>query len=69
MSAIRGEYWIQDGRVDFADGDTGDKNHEMIAVNHVCSEHIEKIYDCAEELGVGKLPSLASMDEPTEAAQ
>ena len=66
---IRGEYWIQDGHVDFADGDAGDKNHEMIAVDHVCSEHVEKIYDYAEKLGLGPLPSLASMDEPTEAAQ
>jgi len=24
MSKIRGEYWIQDGGVDFADGDIGD---------------------------------------------
>jgi hypothetical protein len=66
---IRGEYWIRDGHVDFADGDTGDKNHEMIAVDHVCSENLEKVYDYAENLGVGPLPSLASMDEPTEAAQ
>lgn len=53
MSKIRGEYWIQDGRVDFADGDLGDQNHEMVALNHVASEHIDNLLDYAEELGVG----------------
>lgn len=32
MGAVRGEYWIQDGcSSTFADGDTGEYNHEMIA--------------------------------------
>lgn len=31
---IRGEYWIIDGDVSFADGDVGDMNHEAYAVDH-----------------------------------
>lgn len=71
MSArIRGEYWIVDGRVDFADGDVGDQNHEMIALNSVASEHLAAIHDCATELGLERIPSLASMeDEPLQSAQ
>lgn len=65
---IRGEYWIQGGQVDFADGDTGDRNHEMVAVDHVCSQHLSDIYGFAEELNLERLPSLWSMeDEPASA--
>lgn len=49
---IGGEYWIQDGRVDFADGDVGEQNHEMIALNAIASEHSDNLLDYAEELGV-----------------
>lgn len=49
---IRGEYWIQDGRVDFADGDVGDRNHEMIALDAICSDHLDDLQDYANELGV-----------------
>jgi len=49
---IRGEYWIQNGQVDFADGDVGDQNHEMVALNHVASEHLDSLFDYAEELGM-----------------
>jgi hypothetical protein len=49
---IRGEYWIQDGRVDFADGDVGEQNHEMVALNAIASDHIDRIFEYAEELGV-----------------
>ncbi|MGV0949096.1 MAG: hypothetical protein ACOYB3_00180 [Azonexus sp.] len=31
---IRGEYWIIDGDVMFADGDIGDMNHEAYAIDH-----------------------------------
>lgn len=66
---ITGEYWIIDGRADFADGDNSDKNHEMIAIDHVCSEHLEKIYNYAKELELN-IPSLYSLeDEPTESVQ
>jgi hypothetical protein len=66
---IRGEYWIQDGQVDFADGDTGDKNHEMIAIEHVCSEHLEAIHNYAKELGISANSLSSLQDEPTESAQ
>jgi hypothetical protein len=29
--SVRGEYWIVDGDAEYADGDNGDQNHEMIA--------------------------------------
>ena len=52
MSKIRGEYWIQDGQVDFADGDVGDMGHEAIATNHFANKHIDEIINLAESLGV-----------------
>ena len=52
MSKIRGEYWIQDGWVDFADGDVGDMGHEAIATNHFANKHIDEIINLAENLGV-----------------
>ena len=52
MSKIRGEYWIQNGWVDFADGDVGDMGHEAIASNYFASKHIDEIIQIAEELGV-----------------
>lgn len=67
---IRGEYWIVGGRVDFADGDVGDQNHEMVALNSVASEHLAAIHDCAAGMGLERVPSLASMeDEPLQSAQ
>ena len=38
MSYFRGEYWIVDGDVDFADGDVGDRNHEGIAAEHAAHQ-------------------------------
>ena len=52
MSKIRGEYCIQDGQVDFADGDVGDMGHEAIATNHFANKHIDEIINLAESLGV-----------------
>jgi hypothetical protein len=49
---IRGEYWIVDGDVDFADGDVGDYNHEMIATQHVFSQWSDAIANVAEEFGI-----------------
>lgn len=52
MSNIRGEYWVIDGYVDFADGDVGDQNHEMIAVNHIVGQHNDAIMSLADELEI-----------------
>lgn len=52
MYKIRGEYWVIDGHVDFADGDVGDRNHEMIATEHIVNEHLSNIVSLAEELNV-----------------
>lgn len=49
---IRGEYWIQNGNVDFADGDIGDRNHAMIAREHVCHQYSDDIINLANELGI-----------------
>lgn len=49
---IRGEYWIIDGQVDFADGDIGDQNHESIAINHVHSQFASQVENLAEEIGI-----------------
>lgn len=35
MLTIRGEYWIVDGSVNYADGDVGDTNHEGYALDHL----------------------------------
>lgn len=60
---VRGEYWIVDGRVDFADGDVGEQNHEMVALNSVASDHLESLADYAEELGIDASESRWT-DEP-----
>lgn len=61
---IRGEYWIQDGFVDFADGDVGDRNHEIIARDAVISTYAEEVSNLAEELGldVGHLSRYGEWD-------
>ena len=38
MDFFRGEYWIEDGSVTFADGDVGDLNHEGIALQRAQGE-------------------------------
>jgi len=63
MSKIRGEYWIQGGQVEFADGDVGDQNHEMIALNSIAADHVDRIMDYAQELGVDT-EDLGIHDEP-----
>jgi len=62
MSKIRGEYWIQDGRVEFADGDVGDQNHEMVALNSIAADHLDSLMDYAEELNIDK-EELGGMDD------
>ena len=52
MSEIRGEYWIEDGYVNFADGDIGDANHEMIAVSAICHQYKSSIENLADELDI-----------------
>jgi hypothetical protein len=47
---IRGEYWIQDGYVEFADGDIGDKNHEAIAIEAVYGNYQDAIQSLAEKM-------------------
>jgi hypothetical protein len=54
MHEIRGEYWINGGHVEFADGDVGDMNHEAIAGQHVLSEFVDNIQDLAKELGINR---------------
>jgi len=61
MSEITGEYWIIDGSIEYADGDNGDKNHEMIAYEHIAREHLVTIYNFAKSLNM-KIPSLASIE-------
>lgn len=61
MSEIRGEYWIINGNVEFADGDSGDKNHEMIAYEHLANSYVDVIYNYAKSIGV-QVPSLSSIE-------
>ena len=70
---IRGEYWIIQGSAEYADGDNGDKNHEMIAIEHICSENLDKLYHYTKSLGLQSLgPSAAKVhynslvDDPVE---
>lgn len=67
MSEIRGEYWIIDGTVEFADGDSGDKNHEMIAYEHIAHSHLHSIYNFTVSLGIN-VPSLSSIEYSEEAS-
>jgi hypothetical protein len=49
---IRGEYWIEDGHVQFADGDVGDYNHEGYAIMAVVGQYQDEVVDFAEKLGI-----------------
>ncbi len=49
---IRGEYWVIDGELDFADGDVGDRNHEMIAIDHVFSNYSDAVENIADHYGI-----------------
>lgn len=60
---VRGEYWIIDGRAEFADGDVGDQNHEMVALNSVAADYLDALLDYAEELGVDT-EEIGIHDEP-----
>lgn len=68
MSKIRGEYWIQGGQVDFADGDVGDQNHEMVALNSVAADHLDSMMDYATELNINTEELGRVDDEPSQAA-
>lgn len=68
MAKIRGEYWIQEGRVDFADGDVGDQNHEMIALNSIAADHLDSLMDYAEELNIDRDELGGMDDDPSQAA-
>lgn len=48
--SIRGEYWIEDGHVSFADMDVGDSGHEGIAMNAFCSGYTDAITSLVHEL-------------------
>jgi len=52
MSEIKGEYWITDGSVDFADGDIGEWNHEGKALQYLASKHVDDVLNIAADLGV-----------------
>lgn len=47
---VRGEYWINDNGVEFADGDVGDMNHEGFAIQHAASRILDLFHaDSSEE--------------------
>jgi hypothetical protein len=54
---FRGEYWIQDGYVQFADGDVGDLNHEAIVIQSAASQVLSHIGIDADE------PYIPDMDD------
>lgn len=62
---IRGEWWITDNEVSYADGDIGDVNHEFMALQYVVGNFVDDITNALEELGLD--PSdyrLNRYDEP-----
>lgn len=52
QNTIRGEYWIRNGYVDFADGDVSDRNHAMIAREYICNQYSDNIENLANNLGI-----------------
>ncbi len=42
-SALRGEWWFQDGQAIYADGDTGDMNHEAFAADSLKRQIIDEL--------------------------
>jgi hypothetical protein len=65
MIKIANEYWFHDNQTEFADGDIGDKNHEMIAEDYILSQFIpyapEHLYECG--LSEDALNEYAPYDE------
>lgn len=50
---ISGEYWINNyGGIQYADGNIGDMNHEMIAYQHIIEKFIGELVSFANELGI-----------------
>ena len=52
MEIIRGEYWIVNGSIEFADGDIGDQNHESIARHHIQMKYSDEIINLADEMDI-----------------
>lgn len=52
MGNIRGEYWINDGYVEFADGDVGEWNHEAKAIQYLANKHVDNVINIVSDLGV-----------------
>ena len=48
--APQGEYWLRDGTAEYADGDVGDLNHEMIAEQHLLGNLGYDLSDDAQSL-------------------
>jgi hypothetical protein len=49
---IRGEYWIINGDVEFAGGDVGDKNHEMVATEYIYNWYKDQTVKLAKSVGL-----------------
>lgn len=50
-----GEFWIIDGSVTYADGDIGDYNHEMVAVEAILSNYDIEDYDEFDRMSLDEL--------------
>ena len=56
MIRTANEYWFHDNDVEYADGDVGDKNHEMIAEDYILNQFIpyERLPEFNDEYGLSK---------------
>jgi len=52
MIKLANEYWFHDNQTEFADGDIGDKNHEMIAEEYIINHFIPNIPEHLYDLGL-----------------
>lgn len=49
---LRGEYWIENGHVEFADGNVSDRNHDGIAIDSIFRSYENDIVSLAKEYDI-----------------
>ena len=52
---VTGEFWIVDGSAIAADGDTGDYNHEGVAIDAILANHDIDDYDTFDNMSIDEL--------------
>jgi hypothetical protein len=63
MTKLAHEYWFHNKQIEFADGDIGDKNHQIIAEDYILNHYIPRPPEHLETLSKGTLNQASAYDE------